>query len=459
MQPELSKGSSLQYPSAHSIAAASRDNAAPAEASTHSEQQLVEPESFSNMQLMQMQQRQQQLLQHRLAVYQPSSVHAYQSGLQPQAAARKQQQLLPHIHSCSGALDVDMGVLDQPQGRAAPPDLLQSHGRTSPKSFQTFTEREPVADSPITLFSLGSPYSSSSPWGSTATAINSTTSPNEWAKLMAVKSMVGSVLVGKGSKAAPPSREGSADFTKGPLKGHASRPSSSMPLPNEATPKSASAAPKAGRRAVFSQEAIKMGSEGANDITRKLAGATTSSSSAAMQSSGEDTESVRSSAAEVGFAEEKVLTAGHESRSDADQQGMQQQALSVSAEADLDQGKLSAANRTESYAFNRSLSSVRPRRDSIPTASPLSRVVTYRPEMLRAAYQPPAVSDLSQSRVQDSMWEENPVAATLRYCGMTAEQREKQVEFAAQLGQWYKEQLQRRVPSRNTGVRTVTLVD
>lgn len=350
----------------------------------------------------------------------------------------------------------------QPLARACSPDTPQLQAQLLPDTYQSFTEREPVADSPITLFSLGSPYSSSSPWSASA-AVNSTTSPNEWNKLMAVKSMVGSALVRKSSRASPLPHEGSGDLAKGLLKR-----SSSKHLGSEATAKPgsiATAGPKTGRRAVFSRETIKTGFLATHDNNRRVASEVLPPKNAAVQSSGglaspatQPATAVLSSPPEVTFAE-KLAIALPDLQPAFDQQDMQQQAVPEGA-IDLIDTKLSAADKMHSYVFKRSLSSVSPQRTSVPVASPLSRVVTYRPDQLRAAYQPPdLVNSLSQNRVQDSMWEENPVAATLRYSGMTVEQREKQVEFAAQLGQWYKEQLQRRVPSRGTNTRTVTIAE
>lgn len=411
---------------------------------------------------------------------------------QPPAPKQKMQQAattsdmthhsLPHIQPCSSTAQLQDGALPtspQSQGRASP-QLAPSHGRASPKSLQTFTEREPVADSPITLFSLGNPYSSSSPWCCAATgpsATDTTANPSEWAKLMAVKSMVGSALVNKASRMSPLTHEGSGVVTKGPSKGILSRASSGVPLPlgTEAASRPGVAAPagaKLGRRAVFSTKATNTAHAAAPESSGERRHGKTPDSTAAMQSSdvepSQPTVGERpSNAAELGSAGQIVTALRPDAQVEPDQDAgpdtlsTQHQSASDAATDAADSGaeEPNADDPEPSYVYRRSTSGPKPQRVVVPAASPLSRVVTYRPEMLRAAASAYQAADttlgLSQSRLQDSMWEESPVAATLRYNGMTIEQREKQAEFAAQLGQWYKEQLQRRVPSRTAGLRSL----
>ena len=387
---------------------------------------------------------------------------------------------LPHIQPCSSTAQLPDGAspaLPEQLGRASP-QLAPSHGRASPKSLQTFTEREPVADSPITLFSLGNPYSSSSPWCSSATgqtATDTIASPSEWAKLMAVKSMVGSALVNKASRMSPLTREGSGVVAKGPVKGILSRASSSVPLPlgTEAASRPGVAAPaKSGRRAVFSTKATNTAHAAVPDSSGEKRHGKTPDSTAAIQSSdvkaSQPTAGDRASdAAALGFAGQVVIALRPDLQLELDQEAgpdmlsTQHQSASEAATDAGDSGanEPNADDPKPSYVYRRSTSGPKPQRVVVPAASPLSRVVTYRPEMLRAAASAYQSADtalgLSQSRLQDSMWEESPVAATLRYNGMTVEQREKQAEFAAQLGQWYKEQLQRRVPSRTAGLRSL----
>lgn len=396
------------------------------------------PEDFSNRQLTQMQQRHQELLQHRLAA-------------------------LPSIQPCSSTAKADSNSFSLPHGRASP-NLPQSLGRASPNSFQVITDREPVADSPITLFSLGSPYSSSSPWcSSAALPLDTTSSPSEWAKLMAVKSMVGSVPASKASRASPLSQEGSGAFPKGPFKGILSRASSSVPPSSgsEAVSKSGTAVPavaKSGKRAVFSKDALRPDRAAMPEPTRKGVGGKIGNSPAAVQSSDDETASALSplsKAAEEGF--DRPNAAAQDQEAPQDKLHIQS-SLEGSVDAtDSSEDNLSRLPHSGSYVFRRSMSSVKQQRNAVPAASPLSRVVTYRPEMLRSAasaYQSAEmVLGTSQNRVQESMWEDSPVVATLRQSGMTVEQREKQDEFVAQLGQWYKEQLQRRVPSRTAELR------
>ena len=302
-------------------------------------------------------------------------------------------------------------------------------------------------------------------------------SPSEWAKLMAVKSMVGSALVNKASRISPLTREGSGIVAKGPVKGILSRASSGVPLPLgiEAASRpgvAASAGAKSGRRAVFSTKATSTAHAAAPESSGERRHGKTPDSTAAMQSS--DVEPSQSTAgeragnaAELVFAGQGVLALRPDAQLASDQEAgpdmlsMQHQSASEAATDAGDSGadEPNADDPKPSYVYRRSTSVPKPQRVVVPAASPLSRVVTYRPEMLRAAASAYQAADttlgLSQSRLQDSMWEDTPVAATLRYNGMTVEQREKQAEFAAQLGQWYKEQLQRRVPNRTAGLRSL----
>ena len=428
------------------------------------------PDGFSNRQLLQMQQRQQQLLQNRLAALQHPHVKAklYQSTKFAGRGDINLHQTLPSVKPCSSTVEADNSALTLPQGRASP-QLAQSQGRASPNSFQAITDREPVADSPITLFSLGSPYSSSSPRCSSAGLPPGTTSsPSEWAKLMAVQSMVGSVLASKADRASSLAQDGSGTFPRGPIKGILSRASSSVPVlsSSDTVSKPGTAAPavaKSGRRAVFSRDALPSDPAATPGATRKFVGGNFSSSPAAVQSANDDTASAmkpQSSAAEEGVDRQNAAAESQHAPRD---KLRTQTSLETSVRATTsNEDGVNILPHSSSYVFKHCVPGGKQQRTAVPAASPLSRVVTYRPEMLRAAasaYQSAGIaSGTSQNRVQESMWEDSPVVATLRQSGMTLEQREKQDEFAAQLGQWYKEQLQRRVPNRSAGLRTLASI-
>lgn len=463
-----------------------------AEGSGESEHRAFEaPGAFSERQLNLMQQRQQQLLQHRLAALPGSLNDPAQPGkhVQPQPApagvSSSDTQGTSPKQPCSSDRDSKGSQLDISEGHKT---------RTVAKGPQSSKGRDSAADSPITLFSLGSPYSTSSLWSSLAgseTTCNADLGMSQhppWGKLKGASTLLGTGLVKRGSKIPLLRHESSAFGGKLSLKGNLSRASSGLPLPAATEGrKQAGAVSKAGtsrKRTAFAKGPVEREQPDeralhASSDQDSRAGKTSPSSKASLQDEGSVLPSTAGSAAAVGQADaadfvQQVTSALQEEECQPRQEqpppkeGMQTGSAAgsslpdlTSAFDDLQQAQSTLPGDDKSPGITVKKQEIHTLMVS-PRASPLARVVTYRPDELRSAasaYQASdAAANLGKTSVRDSMWEDSPVLGTGRNAGKSTEQQETQKQFDAQLGQWYKEQLQRRMQGCGQTLRSLTSV-